>query len=121
MQESLCKTCNNIFDFPKCCEENLEDSLKVKPIINCRNYCKCGLFLKKEGVKMENLVTIEEFKEQVWNTEGVKIDIKLKEGAIEHLVRPYNYEKLPDNATVDDLKKRINECINEPFCGEEHI
>lgn len=41
MQESLCKTCNNIFDFPKCCEENLEESLKVTT--NCRNYSKCGI------------------------------------------------------------------------------
>lgn len=39
MQESLCKTCSNVFDFPECCEENLEDSLKV--ISNCRNYNKC--------------------------------------------------------------------------------
>lgn len=41
MQESLCKTCNNIFDFPECCEENLEDSLKL--ITTCRNYSKCGI------------------------------------------------------------------------------
>lgn len=41
MQESLCKTCNNIFDFPECCEENLVDSLKV--VIDCRNYSKCGI------------------------------------------------------------------------------
>ncbi len=41
MPESLCKTCSNIFDFPKCCEENLNDSLKV--VSSCSNYNKCGL------------------------------------------------------------------------------
>lgn len=64
---------------------------------------------------MDNLVTIEEFKQQVWNIEGVKINLKPREGCVEHLVRPYNYERLPDNATVDDLKKRIDECVNKPF------
>lgn len=41
MHESLCKTCSNIFDFPDCCEENLEDSLKF--ITNCKNYNKSGI------------------------------------------------------------------------------
>lgn len=61
------------------------------------------------------LVTIEEFKKQVWEVEGIKINIELKENGIEHLVRPYNYKRLPDDATVDDLKRRIDKCINEPF------
>lgn len=61
------------------------------------------------------LVTIKEFKKQVWEVEGIKINIELKENGIEHLVRPYNYKRLPDNATVDDLKIRVDKCINEPF------
>lgn len=32
----LCQTCTNIFDFPKCCTENLEGSVKF--ITHCRNY-----------------------------------------------------------------------------------
>lgn len=40
MEQSLCSTCNNIFDFPDCCEVNLQDEIKV--IRNCRNYNKCG-------------------------------------------------------------------------------
>ena len=32
----LCKTCTNIFDFPRCCTENLEDSVKF--ITHCGNY-----------------------------------------------------------------------------------
>lgn len=40
VEESLCKTCTNIFDFPECCEENLEDSLRI--VSGCRNYSKCG-------------------------------------------------------------------------------
>lgn len=64
---------------------------------------------------MNNLVTINEFIQQVWDIEGVKIEIKPKDGITEHLVRPYNYDRLPDDATVDDLKARINKCINKPF------
>lgn len=64
---------------------------------------------------MNKLVTIEEFINQVWEVEHIKIRITKKEGYIEHLVRPYNFESLPDTATVDDLKLRINECINKPF------
>lgn len=32
----LCKTCRNVLDFPKCCTESLEDSIKI--ISHCRNY-----------------------------------------------------------------------------------
>lgn len=39
MQESLCKTCSNILNFPECCEENLKGSLKAT--IVCRNYREC--------------------------------------------------------------------------------
>lgn len=63
----------------------------------------------------DNLVTIEEFKQQVWDIEGVRIELKLQEGCVEHLVRPYNYKRLPNDAIVDDLKGRINECVNKPF------
>lgn len=61
------------------------------------------------------LVTMETFVQQVWEIEGVKIELTPRKGAVEHLVRPYNYTRLPDNATVDDLKARINECVNTPF------
>lgn len=40
---------------------------------------------------MNELVTVEEFKNQIWKIEGVKIDVKL---AVDRLVRPYNYPKL---------------------------
>ena len=36
LQEPQCKTCRNIFEFPKCCTENLSDCVKV--ITNCANY-----------------------------------------------------------------------------------
>lgn len=62
---------------------------------------------------MNDLVTIEEFKKQIWDIEGVKVEINFKEGD-QRLVRPYNYSKLPDDAVVDDLKERINECL-KPF------
>lgn len=62
---------------------------------------------------MKDLVTIEEFKKQVWEIEGAKIEIKLT-GGLERLVRPYDFERLPDEATVDDLKERITKCL-EPF------
>ena len=64
---------------------------------------------------MDDLVTVDTFIQQVWDVEGVKIEVKQKEGSIEHLVRPYKYDRLPDDATVDDLKARINECLNKPF------
>ena len=60
---------------------------------------------------MDELVSIEEFKKKVWEIERVKIDIQMD---VPHLVRPYNYDKLPDDATVDDLKARIDECL-KPF------
>lgn len=64
---------------------------------------------------MDELVTMEEFIEQVWQIEGVKIELKPRDGSVEHLVRPYNYPRLPDDATVDDLKARLDECVNKPF------
>ena len=64
---------------------------------------------------MDELVTMETFVEQVWQTEGVRIELKPRNGAVEHLVRPYNYPRLPDDATVDDLKVRLDECVNKPF------
>lgn len=64
---------------------------------------------------MDELVTMETFVEQVWQTEGVRIELKPRNGAVEHLVRPYNYPRLPDDATVDDLKARLDECVNKPF------
>lgn len=63
----------------------------------------------------DELVTMETFKEQVWEVEGVRIELKPREGAVEHLVRPYKYKRLDDDATVDDLKARIDECVNKPF------
>lgn len=36
--EPQCKTCRNIFDFPKCCTENLYDCIKI--VSKCRNYEK---------------------------------------------------------------------------------
>ena len=64
---------------------------------------------------MDDLVTVDAFIQQVWDVEGVKIEVKPKEGYIEHLVRPYKYDRLPDDETVDDLKARINEWLNKPF------
>lgn len=58
-------------------------------------------------------VTIEEFKKQVWEVEGVKITVEKREGTIDHLVKSYDYERLPSDATVNDLMERINLCINE--------
>ena len=64
---------------------------------------------------MNELVTIEELEKQIWDIEGVKIEVrKTNPKYPDRLVRPYNYERLPDDATVDDLKVRINECL-EPF------
>ena len=62
------------------------------------------------------LVTIEELANQIWEIEGVKVEFKKKSpDQIDRLVRPYNFSRLPDNATVDDLKETIHKCI-EPFC-----
>lgn len=64
---------------------------------------------------MDGLVTVEEFKKQVWDIEGVKINVRKTDPKYpDRLVRPYNYERLPDDATVDDLQERINKCL-EPF------
>lgn len=64
---------------------------------------------------MDGLVTIEKFKKQVWDIEGVKINVRKTDPKYpDRLVRPYNYERLPDDATVDDLRARINKCL-EPF------
>lgn len=60
---------------------------------------------------MDTLVTVDEFIKQVWEVENVKITVKQD---INHLVRPYNYERLPDDATIDDLKERIHKCL-KPF------
>lgn len=60
---------------------------------------------------MEKLVTVDEFIKQVWEVEGVKVTVRQD---INHLVRPYNYKRLPDDATVDDLKARMHECL-KPF------
>lgn len=34
--KSLCQMCTNIFDFPKCCTENLGDSVRI--VNCCANY-----------------------------------------------------------------------------------
>lgn len=63
---------------------------------------------------MNGLVTIEEFKQQVWDIEGVEVRVTNSSPYPNRLVRPYNYERLPDTATVDDLNARIEECF-KPF------
>lgn len=60
---------------------------------------------------MDELVTVDEFIKQVWEVEGIKVTVRQD---IDHLVRPYNYERLPGDATVDDLKARMHECLR-PF------
>ena len=62
------------------------------------------------------LVTVEELEKQIWEIEGVKVEIKPREcnKIGNRMVRSYNYERLPDDAVVDDLKRRINKCL-EPF------
>lgn len=64
---------------------------------------------------MERLVDINTFIKQVYEVEGVRIELTRRPGTVEHLVREYNYERLPDDATVDDLYYRINRCVNRPF------
>ena len=64
---------------------------------------------------MCEFVDVKTFEEQIWKIEGIKVKLKLQKNAIEHLVKPYNYPRLPDDATVDDLRARINECVNKPF------
>ena len=60
---------------------------------------------------MDELVKVDEFIKQVWEVEGVKVTVRQD---IDHLVRPYNYERLTGDATVDDLKERMHECL-KPF------
>ena len=60
---------------------------------------------------MDELVTVDEFIKQVWEVKGVKVIVRQD---IDHLVRPYNYERLPNDATVNDLKARMHECL-KPF------
>lgn len=60
---------------------------------------------------MNELVIIEEFIKQVLEVEGVKVTVRQD---IDYLVRPYNYERLPNDATVNDLKARMHECL-KPF------
>ena len=60
---------------------------------------------------MDELVTVDEFIKQVWEVEGVKVTVIQD---IDHLVRPYNYERLNGDAIVDDLKARMHECL-KPF------
>lgn len=60
------------------------------------------------------MVTAEEFMKQVWDIEGVKVVVNSKDGKdpSENMVFSYDFERLPDDATVDDLKARINSCLN---------
>lgn len=62
----------------------------------------------------EELVTIEEFKQQVKEIEGVEISIKKPPIYPDRLVRPYNFKRLPDDCTIDDLNERIQYCLR-PF------
>ena len=57
---------------------------------------------------MNELVTVEKFIKQVWKVEGVKVTIRQD---IDYLVRPYNSERLLNDATVNDLKARMHECL----------
>lgn len=61
-----------------------------------------------------NLVTTEQLKQQIWEKEGVKIEIRKPEGSLDRLVRSYDFERLPDDATVSDLQERIDYCLS-PF------
>lgn len=65
---------------------------------------------------MYELVTVEQLIQQIKEIEGegVDVEIVIHETYPNRLVRPYNYEKLPDNATVDDLEFRVLECV-KPF------
>lgn len=63
---------------------------------------------------MNGLVTIEEFVKQIWEIEGCKVQISVSPLYPNRLVRSYNYDRLPDDATVDDLNARIEECL-KPF------
>lgn len=63
---------------------------------------------------MEKLVDINTFIKQVYEVEGVRIKLTRRPD-VEHLVRPYNYPELPDDATWYDLYSRINRCVNRSF------
>ena len=75
--------------------------------------------MEEYAMSNDELVTVEELKKQIWEIEGVKVDIfpsKGNELGYSRLVKPYNYERLPDDATVDDLNKRISELqVGEPY------
>lgn len=60
---------------------------------------------------LNELVIVEEFIKQVLEVEGVKVTVRQD---IDYLVRPYNYERLPNDAIVNDLKVRMHECL-KPF------
>lgn len=63
---------------------------------------------------MRELVTLETFVQQVYDVEGIKIEVRARDGEISRMVRAYTYTRLPDDATVDELRNRINECL-KPF------
>lgn len=70
---------------------------------------------------MNELITIEELKKQIWEIDGIKVEITSKDPSYpERMVRPYTFDRLPNDATVDDLKERINKCL-EPFIYIMHI
>ena len=60
---------------------------------------------------MHDLVSQEEFVKSVKQIEGVDIALHLPYGA---MVKPYTFNRIPDDATVDDLSARINKCL-PPF------
>ena len=60
---------------------------------------------------MPGLITQEEFVKQIKDIEGIIVDLNIPEYA---MVKPYEYERLPDDAIVDDLNERIRNCI-PPF------
>ena len=62
----------------------------------------------------EDLVTREAFIQQVYDVEGIKINLTSRDGN-NYMVRPYNFSKLPDDATVNDLMLRIDYCVNTPL------
>lgn len=66
-------------------------------------------------------ITIEEFIEEVWNVEHIRIDINFHDGAT-HLVDHYPYtEPCDDDMTVDEFKEqRINPILNRAI-GPEFI
>ena len=59
---------------------------------------------------MDELITVEELVQQIWEIEGVVVEVF----GPNRLVRPYNYGRLPDTSTVQDLMDRVSECL-KPF------